>query len=89
MCGIKALIETASLTGKDLDSFHIGFRLAPMLNAAGRMGHARLAVELLTCNNPAKAKEIAEYLKQQNGERQKIRADNIQSGLRDGLHSRV
>ena len=71
LCGIQALIETASLTGKDLDSFHIGFRLAPILNAAGRMGHARLAVELLTCNNAAKAKEIAEYLKQQNGERQK------------------
>ena len=71
LCGIQALIETASLTGKDLDSFHIGFRLAPMLNAAGRMGHARLAVELLTCNNPAKAKEIAEYLKQQNCERQR------------------
>lgn len=71
LCGIKALIETASLTGKDLDSFHIGFRLAPMLNAAGRMGHARLAVELLTCNNPTRAKEIAKYLKQQNSERQK------------------
>ncbi|MHC4693197.1 MAG: single-stranded-DNA-specific exonuclease RecJ, partial [Planctomycetota bacterium] len=43
MPGIQALIETAGLTGQGLDSFDIGFRLAPMLNAAGRMGHARLA----------------------------------------------
>lgn len=40
MPGIQALIETAGLTGHGLDSFHIGFRLAPILNAAGRMGHA-------------------------------------------------
>ena len=35
LSGIQALIETAGLTGHTLDSFHIGFRLAPMLNAAG------------------------------------------------------
>ena len=70
--GITALIETAGLTGQGLDSFHIGFRLAPMLNAAGRMGHARLAVELLTTDNQARATEIAEYLKSQNSQRQQI-----------------
>ncbi|MGD9110493.1 MAG: single-stranded-DNA-specific exonuclease RecJ, partial [Phycisphaerales bacterium] len=64
--GIRALIETAGLTGKDLDSFDIGFRLAPMLNAAGRMGHARLAVELLTSESDMHCTRIAEYLKQQN-----------------------
>ncbi len=72
LAGITALIETAGLTGQGLDSFHIGFRLAPMLNAAGRMGHARLAVELLTTDNPARAAEIAEYLKSQNSQRQQI-----------------
>ncbi|HUV64441.1 MAG TPA: DHH family phosphoesterase [Sedimentisphaerales bacterium] len=41
LSGIQALIESAGLTGHELDSYHIGFRLAPMLNAAGRMGHAR------------------------------------------------
>ena len=43
-----------------------------MLNAAGRMGHARLAVELLTCDNNVKAIRIAEYLKQQNKQRQQL-----------------
>ena len=70
LSGIEALIETAGLTGHSLDSFHIGFRLAPMLNAAGRMGHARLAVELLTSDSPVRSMQIAEYLKEQNGQRQ-------------------
>jgi len=70
LSGIEALIETAGLTGHSLDSFHIGFRLAPMLNAAGRMGHARLAVELLTSESPIRSMQIAEYLKEQNSQRQ-------------------
>jgi len=70
LSGIEALIETAGLTGHSLDSFHIGFRLAPMLNAAGRMGHARLAVELLTSDSPTRSTQIAEYLKEQNTLRQ-------------------
>ena len=70
LSGIEALIETAGLTGHSLDSFHIGFRLAPMLNAAGRMGHARLAVELLTSESPVRSTQIAEYLKEQNTQRQ-------------------
>jgi single-stranded-DNA-specific exonuclease len=70
LCGIQALIESAGLAGKGLDSFDIGFRLAPMLNAAGRMGHARLAVELLTGDNHVRAVEIAGYLKGQNAQRQ-------------------
>ncbi len=69
LCGIQALVESAGLTGQGLDSYHIGFRLAPMLNAAGRMGHARLAVELLTSNSPIRSTQIAEYLKQQNSQR--------------------
>ncbi len=70
--GILALIETAGLTGQQLDSFHIGFRLAPMLNAAGRMGHARLAVELLTSDSHTRSAQIAEYLKGQNDQRQRL-----------------
>jgi single-stranded-DNA-specific exonuclease len=69
LCGIQALIDSAGLTGQGLDSFHIGFRLAPMLNAAGRMGHARLAVELLTSTSWTRSTQIAEYLKAQNDQR--------------------
>ena len=71
LAGVKALIESANLTGQGLDSFHIGFRLAPILNAAGRMGHARLAVELLTSDSNIRAAKIAEYLKDQNDQRRR------------------
>jgi single-stranded-DNA-specific exonuclease len=70
--GIEALISAAGVKGKTIDSFHIGFCLAPVLNAAGRMGHARLAVELLTSDNSLKALRIAEYLKEQNKQRQQL-----------------
>lgn len=72
LVGIRALIQSANLTGQKLDSFHVGFLLAPRLNACGRMGHARLAVEMLTTSDAAKAIEIANYLEQQNRDRQTI-----------------
>lgn len=70
LCGLRALIASAGLEGKGLDSYAIGFKLAPMLNAAGRMGHARLAVELMTCSSELRAMQIADYLKNQNTQRQ-------------------
>jgi single-stranded-DNA-specific exonuclease len=70
--GLRALIASAGLTGQKLDSYHVGFLLAPRLNACGRMGHARLAVEMLTKADDAAANEIAAYLEQQNRERQAI-----------------
>ncbi len=72
LVGIKALIESAGLTGQKLDSVHVGFLLAPRLNACGRMGHARLAVEMMTSADQAKAGEIAVYLETQNRARQAI-----------------
>ncbi|MCX5647148.1 MAG: single-stranded-DNA-specific exonuclease RecJ [Phycisphaerae bacterium] len=70
LCGLRALIHTTGLDGQGVDSVAIGFRLAPVLNAAGRMGHARLAVELLTSTSETRATQIAEYLKEQNVQRQ-------------------
>lgn len=70
LCGLQALIQSAGLAGKGVDSVAIGFRMAPILNAAGRMGHARLAVELLTSTSEVRAMQIAEYLKNQNVQRQ-------------------
>lgn len=68
--GIKALLTSAGLDGEKLDAFHVGFLLGPRLNAAGRMGHAELALEMLTTAGQARAGEIATYLEQQNRERQ-------------------
>ncbi|MGN6506410.1 MAG: single-stranded-DNA-specific exonuclease RecJ [Tepidisphaeraceae bacterium] len=70
LVGLRALIDSADLDGKNIDSFHVGFLLAPRLNAAGRMGHARLAVEMLTDASEERALEIATYLESQNKQRQ-------------------
>jgi single-stranded-DNA-specific exonuclease len=70
--GIRALLTSARLVGEKLNSVHVGFRLAPRLNAAGRMGHARLAVELLARPEAARCAEIADYLEKQNAERQRV-----------------
>lgn len=70
--GIVALLESAGLTNAKLSGYDVGFKLAPRLNAAGRMGHARLAVELLTRASPDRAREIAAYLESQNRSRQSL-----------------
>jgi len=70
LIGIRALIESAGLTGQKLNSYHVGFLLAPRLNACGRMGHAREAVELLTRADAAAAARIAGELEKQNRARQ-------------------
>ena len=74
LTGIRALIEAAGLSGQTLDSYHVGFLLGPRLNAAGRMGHASLAVEMLTTATEERAIEIAEYLETKNRERQAMEA---------------
>ncbi len=68
--GLQALLESAGLAKMRLDSFDVGFKIGPRLNAAGRMGHARLAVELLTRADESRAREIALYLEEQNRARQ-------------------
>jgi single-stranded-DNA-specific exonuclease len=81
LTGIKALIASANLTGQKLDSYHVGFLLAPRLNACGRMGHARLAVEMLTKADEAQANEIATYLEQQNKARQVMEKKILEQAL--------
>jgi len=68
--GLRALIASAGLNGGKIDGYDVGFKLAPRLNAAGRMGHAQLAVELLTRADEARAAEIAHYLADHNRARQ-------------------
>ncbi len=94
--GLQALIETCGLTGEKLDSYHVGFMLAPRLNAIGRMGHARLAVELLTRADGERAIEISQYLDQQNRQRQAIERrlvaearEMVPSSCRDGQGDRA
>lgn len=71
--GLAALLETAGLADKaDLVAADISFGLAPRLNAAGRLGCARLVVELLTTTSRERAGELTRFLDGQNGQRQQI-----------------
>lgn len=71
--GIRALMDAAKVSnGNGLRSDDIGFRLAPRLNAAGRLGCARLVVDLLTTPSAERAREIALFLESQNEQRQKL-----------------
>ncbi|MGR3311062.1 MAG: single-stranded-DNA-specific exonuclease RecJ [Candidatus Brocadiales bacterium] len=70
--GIKALLEVADLLGSSIDSNHIGYRLGPRLNAAGRIDSAGICVELLTTKCENRAREIAKILDNKNKERQEI-----------------
>jgi len=67
--GIQALIEQARAK-RDLDSADIGFRLAPRINAAGRMEGADIALELLLAPDLAAARPLADRLGQLNAKRQ-------------------
>ena len=70
--GLRALVEASGLTGENIGEMEVGFRLGPRLNAAGRMGHARDAVELFTVANEARAAEIAAHLSKQNEARRAV-----------------
>ena len=68
--GMVALKEVAELEGKPISYQDVVFRLAPRLNAAGRMGQARCALELLLSDDLDQARIQARYLHNLNRQRQ-------------------
>ena len=68
--GTRALIEASKLNDKTLTAGHIGFSLAPRINASGRLESASIAVELLLSNQQEEAVSIANHLSECNEERQ-------------------
>lgn len=69
--GLSALLKSAGIT-TEATSYHIGFVIGPRINAAGRIDHANIALELLTTDNPKKALEIADHIENLNAERRSI-----------------
>lgn len=70
--GIRALIKMAGKDPEKLVAQDFGFAIAPKINAAGRLENMKVGVELLLCDNRAKAEAIAEQLNDINKERQSI-----------------
>jgi single-stranded-DNA-specific exonuclease len=70
--GVRELMKVARIDPAAIDAGSIGFRLAPRLNAAGRLGHPELALELLLTDDPEQATVLARRLDELNRERQAV-----------------
>ncbi len=72
--GLRTLMTTAGidLSHTHLDTHTLGFVIAPRINAAGRLEHANIALDLLLATNPAEAQLLSAQLEQVNKRRQEI-----------------
>jgi single-stranded-DNA-specific exonuclease len=80
--GLRALIDVCGLTGREIDSYHIGFVVAPRVNAAGRMSTPDIAARLLLASDEgmaAEARDLAERLDAENVRRQQEEAEIVAS----------
>lgn len=80
--GLKALQEVARLRGKTVSPWHISFIFGPRLNVAGRLRHARIALELLTTPEGQRALELARLLDQENRRRQSLERTIVEEASR-------
>ncbi len=70
--GLQALMKVAHVDPATVDSGQVGFRLAPRINAAGRLGHPRAALELLLTEDRDEARRLADRLEELNRDRQAV-----------------
>ncbi|MGE5371768.1 MAG: single-stranded-DNA-specific exonuclease RecJ [Solirubrobacterales bacterium] len=73
--GLRALLEQSGLAGKEITAWHIGYIIAPRINAAGRMGEAEAAVRLLLAADDETARDYAARLETFNRRRQEVEAE--------------
>ena len=79
--GILALKEASSISGA-VNTFDLGFKLGPRINASGRLSTAGKAVELFISDDLRSAREIAKALSRENSERQNMEADILSDAVR-------
>jgi single-stranded-DNA-specific exonuclease len=80
--GLRALMEVADCNNQ-MNSYDIGFRIAPRINAAGRMDAARAVVELFEAETFEKAREYADHLNRRNAERQTVQKQIFEFALQE------
>lgn len=79
--GLEALLDSAGLKVGPLTSEDISFSLGPRINAAGRLGSADVAVDLMTCDNPTSGAKLSKRLDGYNEKRKIICDDNLETAL--------
>jgi len=82
--GLRALLERSKVVAGTPRASDVGFRLAPRLNAAGRLGEAELALELMMTDSAERGAEIAAQLDRENRRRREIEAEILSE-----VHARV
>lgn len=80
--GLKKLVEACGLDIRELTAYHIGFVIGPCLNASGRLQTAKLALELLLCQDEQKAVSMAEELRILNEERKAMTQRGVDEALK-------
>jgi single-stranded-DNA-specific exonuclease len=78
--GIRALKNVSGVSG-NIGAGEVGFRLAPRINAAGRLAAAAPGVELLLTEDEGRAAQLARQLDDENGARQAVEQDILQEAL--------
>lgn len=79
--GVQALKEVAGLAGAEITAGHVGFRLGPRINAAGRLDDASVGLRCLTAPSVEEAMPLARALDSANQERQQIERAILESAL--------
>ena len=70
--GLQALMRVARVDPATVDTGQVGFRLAPRINAAGRLGHPGAALDLLLTEDRDEARRLADRLEELNRDRQAV-----------------
>lgn len=81
--GLRALMEVSDCRS-EMTSYHIGFRIAPRINAAGRMDVAKQVVELFEADDFMLARKLADVLDSRNRERQQVQQRITELALLEG-----
>ena len=79
--GLRALMAAARIDRTRVGSSDLGFRLGPRINAAGRLGHPGVALELLLTEDPERARELAGKLETLNRRRQSVEEEILESAV--------
>ena len=80
--GLRTLIEAAGISGY-VDTYHIGFIIGPRINAAGRLGNAEAALELVLTEQEPRARILAQQLDEASRKRQEIEDKIVQEACSD------
>ncbi|RMG62782.1 MAG: single-stranded-DNA-specific exonuclease RecJ [Calditrichaeota bacterium] len=80
-CGIRALLESSGMDRRELTVGSIVFIVAPRINAVGRMGDARRAVQLLTATSMQEARALARELEKENRVRRNVDENTFKEAL--------